>query len=261
MGVRGIVNRFEGKSVIVTGGANGIGRATAMRLLAEGAHVSVFDIADESSDSVAQLFHSADSGALTYYSTDLTREDQVEHVVASVLADRDSVEAVVAVAGLSQARKRIDKISVEEWDRYLAVNLTNPFLVARAVLPSMRERRYGRIVTTASTSGRTASPWTGLPYSSAKAGLIGFTRKLAAEEGRFGITVNVVAPGFVETDFVMTGLEQAPEGFLEKRLAEIPLQRGAHPDELASAMAFLASDDASYVTGAVLDVNGGSFIG
>ncbi|MEM7218551.1 MAG: SDR family oxidoreductase [Pseudomonadota bacterium] len=254
--------RFADKTVVVTGGANGIGRATAWRLLREGARVTVFDKVDPDSDPVRVLFDESGDhrDRLAYHSVDLTEPDQVQQTADRVLSD-GPVAALAMVAGLSQPRKKIEKVSLEEWQSFLAINLTNPFLVAQALLPSMREQRYGRIVAISSSSGRTASVWTGLPYSSAKAGVIGLIRKLAFDEGRYGITANVVAPGLAETEFVKAGLKQAPEGFLEQRLAEIPLRRGAHPDEMAAAIAFLASDDASYVTGAVLDVNGGAFIG
>ena len=254
--------RFKGKAAVVTGGANGIGRATVLRLLQEEAKVVVFDKAEEDSEPVQVLLQEASEHRerLTYHSLDLTEPEAVERE-AGVILSQGSVDALVMVAGLSQAVKKIEKVSLDEWEQFIAINLTNPFLVTRSILPSMRERGYGRVVAISSSSGRTASVWTGLPYSSAKAGVIGFIRKLAFDEGKHGITANVVAPGFAETDFVMDGLKNAPEGYLEKRLTEIPLRRGAHPDEMASAIAFLASDDASYVTGAVLDVNGGAFIG
>lgn len=258
-----MVERFSKKHVIVTGGANGIGKATTLRLLNEGARVAVFDKVGRDSEAVTKLLAEAGDNAerLAFHSVDLTQEKLVGNAVADVVKEFGSIEAVVCVAGLSQGYTRLEDISLEEWDRYHALNVTNPFLTIRAVLPSMKEKKYGRIVTVSSTSGRTASPWTGFSYASAKAGLIGFTRRLAAAVGKYGITANVMAPGFAETEFVMEGLKQAPESFLEQRVSEIPLGRGAHPDEMASAIAFLASDDASYVTGAVLDVNGGSFIG
>jgi 3-oxoacyl-[acyl-carrier protein] reductase len=255
--------RFEGKTAIVTGGANGIGRATVLRLLKEGAHVAVFDkeATDSKSAKTLQEMAGEFSDRLAYYSLDLTEEKAVEDAVGDILAKQKTIDVLISVAGLSHGVKNIEEFTLEEWERFLSINLTSQFLVTRAVLPSMRECKYGRIVNISSTSGRTASKWTGLAYSSSKAGVIGFTRKLAFEVGKYGITANVVAPGFVETDFVMEALKQAPEGFLDQRLSEIPLHRGAHPDELAAAIAFLASDDASYVTGAVLDVNGGAFIG
>ena len=254
--------RFKEKTAVVTGGANGIGRSTALRLLREQAKVVVFDKAEESSEPVQVLFREASEyqDLLSYHSLDLTDPEAVERETGVVLSE-GPVDALVMVAGLSQPVKKIEKVTLDEWEQFVAVNLTNPFLVTRSILPSMRERGYGRIVAISSSSGRTASVWTGLPYSSAKAGVIGFIRKLAFDEGKYGITANVVAPGMAETEFVMEGLKQAPEGYLEKRLSEIPLRRGAHPDEIASAIVFLASDDASYVTGAVLDVNGGAFIG
>lgn len=247
---------------MITGGANGIGRATAQRLLREEAQVFVFDKAPRDGAAARALFEAAGKrqGQISYHSLDLTEAAAVEREVSAVLS-RGPVDTLVMVAGLSQTVKKIEKVSLDEWERFLSINLTNPFLVTRSILPSMRARGYGRIVAISSSSGRTASVWTGLPYSSAKAGVIGFIRKLAFDEGKYGITANVVAPGFAETDFVMEGLKHAPEGYLEQRLSEIPLRRGAHPDEMASAIAFLASDDASYVTGAVLDVNGGAFIG
>lgn len=256
------MKRFSNKRVIVTGGANGIGRATVLRLLREDAEVHVFDKSERESEPATKLFSDAVGMAdrITYHGLDLTEENAVTDACSEVLKT-GPVDGLVMVAGLSQAAKKIEQVSIEEWDKWIAINMTNPFLVARALLPSMRDRQYGRIVAISSTSGRTASVWTGLPYAAAKAGVIGFIRRLAFEEGKNGITANVMAPGFAETEFVMDGLKQAPEGYLDKRLKEIPLRRGAHPDEMASAIAFLVSDDASYVTGAVLDVNGGSFIG
>ena len=257
-----MLTRFRNKHVIVTGGANGIGKATVLRLLEEGANVAVFDKAPMDGEAAKNLFSEAgsDSQQLSYHEVDLTEEALVSDSVGEVVAKFGSIEALVCVAGLSQGYTKLERVSLEEWNRYHALNVTNPFLTIRAVLPYMEKANYGRIVTVSSTSGRTASPWTGYPYASAKAGLIGFTKRLAMAVAKYGITANVMAPGFAKTEFVMEGLKQAPEGFLEDRMAEIPLGRGAAPSEMAAAIAFLASDDASYVTGAVLDVNGGSFI-
>ncbi len=257
-----MVQRFSGRNVIVTGGANGIGKATVLRVLGEGGQVAVFDKASADSEAVGALFEDAGKEAkcITYHEVDLTEEALVESAVAAVMNEFGVIDAVICVAGLSQGYTRLEDVSLEEWDRYHALNVTNPFLTIRAVLPHMKEKRYGRIVTVSSTSGRTASPWTGYSYASAKAGLIGFTKRLAMAVGKYGITANVMAPGFAETAFVMDGLKNAPADFLKTRLSEIPLGRGADPSEMAAAIAFLASDDASYITGAVLDVNGGSFI-
>ena len=257
-----MLNRFENKHAIVTGGANGIGKATTLRLLEEGAEVAVFDKAPLESDAANKLMSDAGplAGSISYHEVDLTEEQLVNDTVNSVAEKFGSIEALICVAGLSQGYKKLEQVSLDEWNRYHALNVTNPFLTIRAVLPLMEQAKYGRIVTVSSTSGRTASPWTGFPYASAKAGLIGFTKRLAMAVAKHGITANVMAPGFAKTDFVMDGLKQAPAGFLDDRMEEIPLRRGAEPREMAAAIAFLASDDASYVTGAVLDVNGGSFI-
>ncbi len=139
----------------------------------------------------------------------------------------------------------------------MAVNVTSAFLVTRAVLPGMRARGYGRIVNLSSNAGRSASAISNVHYSTSKAAIMGFTRKLAFEEGPNGIAVNAVAPGIVYTDRVRVRYEALEAEERERRMAEVALRRPAQPEEIAAAILFLASDDASYMTGVVMDVNGG----
>jgi NAD(P)-dependent dehydrogenase (short-subunit alcohol dehydrogenase family) len=155
----------------------------------------------------------------------------------------------------------VEEISEEEWDAVLTLNLRGLFLCTRAVVPGMKARRWGRIVNVSSTAGRTRSWFGGAHYTASKAGVIGFSRQCAAELAPYGITVNVVAPGVTLSERVAARWEAKPADERAFIQGLIPAGRLAHPDEPAAAIAFLCSEDASYMSGAVLDVNGGLFIG
>ena len=245
--------RFEGKSGIITGGAKGIGRATAIRFVAEGGRLAVIDKESEESEFAESLRVEVADGAnrLLYLSADVTDE----YAIAN--AEIGPADVLVNDVGFGANPRPLEDIPRAEWDSFMAVNVTSAFLVTRAVLPGMRARGYGRIVNLSSNAGRSASAISNVHYSTSKAAIMGFTRKLAFEEGPNGIAVNAVAPGIVYTDRVRVRYEALEAEERERRMAEVALRRPAQPEEIAAAILFLASDDASYMTGVVMDVNGG----
>jgi len=251
--------RFEGKTGIVTGGAKGIGRATVLRFIAEGGRVAVLDKEGGDSDFAESLRGDVGEGAnrLLYISTDVTDEGAVAAAVSNAEAELGPADILVNDVGLGANPRPIEDIPRSEWDDFMAINVTSAFLVTKSVLPGMRARDYGRIVNLSSNAGRSASPISNVHYSTSKAAIMGFTRKLAFEEGANGIAVNAVAPGVVYTDRVRLRYEALDPAEQERRMAEIPLRRPAQPEEIAAAILFLASDDASYMTGVIMDVNGG----
>jgi len=254
--------RFEGKSGILTGGAKGIGRAASLRFLAEGGQLAVIDKETADSDFATALRNDADGAAnrLCYIHAEITDEAAVKDAVATAERDVGELHVLINNVGFGANPRPIEDLGLEEWRTFLDINLTTAFLMSRAVLPGMRARGYGRIVNLASIAGRSISEMSNLHYSTAKAAILGFTRKLAFEEAQHGVTVNAVAPGTVFTERVETRFRSLPEDEQRIRMKEIPMRRAARPEEIAAAMLFLASDDASYITGAAIDVNGGRFM-
>jgi 2-hydroxycyclohexanecarboxyl-CoA dehydrogenase len=236
----------------VTGGASGIGAATCRRLAAEGARVAVTDVTAAGAEEVADEIDGEG------YELDVCSGDSIRAAVEAAERDLGPIDVLVNNAGYDEW-SWFTTTDPALWDRVLAVNLRGVIAVTHTVLPGMQERRRGRIVNTASEAGRVGSSGSAV-YSAAKAGVIGFTKAIAIENGRYGITCNAVAPGPIETPLLMS----APEalGDLGKRIVETMvgstnLRRLGHPDEVAAAIAFLASDDASYITGQALGVSGG----
>jgi NAD(P)-dependent dehydrogenase (short-subunit alcohol dehydrogenase family) len=254
--------RFEGTSGILTGGAKGIGRATALRFLAEGGQLAVIDKEANDSEFVASLVEQAGAGAnrLCYVQAECTDETAVADAVAASTLQIGAPDILINNVGYGANTRPIEELGLEEWRNFLDINLTSTFLMTRAVLPGMRDRGHGRIVNLASVAGRSISHISNLHYSTAKAAILGFTRKLAYEEAGNGITVNSIAPGTVFTERVETRFRAQSEAVQTTRMSEIPMGRAARPEEIAAAILFLASEDASYVTGAALDVNGGRFM-
>ena len=193
----------------------------------------------------------------TTYRPIVTDEEAVAAAVLNAEGELGPADVLVNDVGLGANPQPIEDIPRSEWDAIMAINVTSAFLVTKSVLPGMRSRGYGRIVNLSSNAGRSASPISNVHYSTSKAAIMGFTRKLAFEEGVNGIAVNAVAPGVVYTDRVRLRYEALDPTEQKRRMSEIPLRRPAQPEEIAAAILFLASDDASYMTGVVMDVNGG----
>jgi 2-hydroxycyclohexanecarboxyl-CoA dehydrogenase len=244
--------RLAERTALVTGGASGIGAATCRRLAAEGARVAVTDVNLEGARAVAGEVEGA------AFELDVRSTDSIATAVSAAESELGPLDVLVNNAGYDEWAWFTDT-DAELWDRVLAVNLRGVIAVTHAVLPGMQERRRGRIVNTASEAGRVGSSGSAI-YSAAKAGVIGFTKTIAVENGRYGITCNAVAPGPIETPLLMAAPEQL--GDVGKRIVDTMigstnLRRLGHPDEVAAAITFLASDDASYVTGQSLGVSGG----
>jgi NAD(P)-dependent dehydrogenase (short-subunit alcohol dehydrogenase family) len=254
--------RFAGKRAVVTGGASGIGRATALRLVEEGAEVWVGDI---DSDGGQQLADTS-NGRIHFLRTDVTRAEEIEALVNAVDA-AGGLDVLFNNAGAGGARARIDEISPEDWDRTQALLLRSVALGIRYAAPLMTKRGSGAIVNTSSVSALD-SGYAPLAYSVAKAGVLHLTKMAAAELSRHNIRVNAVVPGFIATNiFTSTlGLEGEKRDMANAAIAGIaakaqPIRRTGRPEDIAAAVAYLASDDAGFVTGTHILVDGGILVG
>jgi NAD(P)-dependent dehydrogenase (short-subunit alcohol dehydrogenase family) len=244
--------RFADKVAVVTGAGSGIGRAVAVRLAREGARVAALDVAADNLAATADDI-SAEGGTAAAYRCDVTSESSVAETVASLAADLGAPSVVCNVAGIGGFYNTVD-MPLERWEQILAVNLTGPFLVCRATLPHLLEQG-GSIVNVASNTALMGQSYSAA-YCASKAGLLMFSKALAAEYLSRGVRVNVVAPGGVDTPLI--GTFELPEGADFKELTKIMTPMGfSTPAEIAASVAFIASDESSYTTGAVLSVDGG----
>jgi len=238
---------LQGRAALVTGAARGIGLAIASRFVAEGARVALVDV-DSGVEGAATRLGEQALGLIA----DVTATAEVERVVASVHQRWGRLDVVVNNAGITGGSRLTWEVSDEEWQRVLAVDLTSVFLVSRAAVRIMLGQGSGRIVNIASIAGKEGNP-TLVPYSTAKAGVIGFTKALAKEVATRGILVNAVAPAVIGTDMV----RQMSRETVDMLVAKIPMGRIGRPEEVAALVTWLASDECSFSTGAVYDLSGG----
>jgi 3-oxoacyl-[acyl-carrier protein] reductase len=251
------MSRLQDKVAIVTGAGRGIGAATALRLAKDGVKVGVFDLKEEWCRETVQAIEAA-GGQAVGIGCDVADAEQVEQAVAQVADRFGRLDILVNNAGVLRDNL-LFKMTEDDWDTVMNVHLKGSFLCSRAAQRYMVQQRYGKIVNTSSTSALGNRGQAN--YSAAKAGLQGFTKTLAIELGPFNINVNAVAPGFIVTDMTKQTAERIGVDFEEnqQRAAErIPLRRVGQPEDIANVVAFLVSDDASYVSGQVIYVNGGS---
>jgi 2-hydroxycyclohexanecarboxyl-CoA dehydrogenase len=247
------VKRFEDQVAIVTGAASGIGRATAMRLAAEGAAVVIADVNEQGAGGVARSI-SEGGGRAIALQVDVTDAPGVRAMTEQAIAAFGKIDILVSNAGWDRAGPFADT-DEELWDRVIAINYRGHLATCHAALPYMRERGGGRIVTVASDAGRVGSSGE-VVYSGAKGAVIAFTKGLAREVARYGINVNCVAPGLVDTP-LLAGIAEGHEKLIAAIVRSIPLGRVGVPEEIAAAICFFASPDAAYITGQTLSVNGG----
>lgn len=244
------IMRLQNKVAIVTGAGQGIGAATAKKFALEGAVVIVCDRRADSVEQSLQACKQAGAQAAGY-TLDVTDRAAVEKVVADVVARFGRVDVLVNNAGITQDA-RLEKMTLEQFDTVIDVNLRDVFHVAQAVLPTMLSQGAGVILNASSVVGIYGN-FGQTNYAATKFGVIGFTKTWSRELGPKGIRVNAVAPGFVETPILST----IPDTVMEKMRAQVPLRRLGQPEEIANTYAFLASDEASYINGAVIEVTGG----
>ena len=247
---------LKDETIIVTGGGGGIGSATCRRLAREGAKVAVFDRNLEAAQKVVAEITAA-GGQAAAFDCDITDRASVDAAVAATQAQLGPVAVLVNNAGWD-VFKPFTKTVPAEWDRLIAINLTGALHMLHAVLPGMAERKYGRIVNIASDAARGGSSGEAV-YSACKGGLVALSKTLAREHARQSITVNVVCPGPTDTALLAGVAEGArdPAKLIEAFKSAIPLGRLGQPADLASAIAFFGSDDASFITGQVISVSGG----
>jgi 3-oxoacyl-[acyl-carrier protein] reductase len=245
------MNRFENQVAIVTGASRGIGLAIAKRLAAEGAKIAAVSRSQSSSDQAVAAIGDASSGAAKGYAADVSDKKAVAEVCEKALADFGRVDILVNNAGLTRDGLAM-RMSEEDWDAVLDTNLKGAFNFMQGVMRAMIKQRGGRIINITSVAGLIGNAGQA-NYAASKAGLVGLTKSIARELASRNITANCVAPGFISTD--MTGV--LPENVKTSALANIPLGRFGEPEDIAGAVAFLASAEAKYITGQVLAVDGG----
>jgi NAD(P)-dependent dehydrogenase (short-subunit alcohol dehydrogenase family) len=247
--------RTGGLVAIVTGAGRGIGRAMAERLAGAGVQVVVADIDFNSAQETSDRINKRNQTAIAV-EVDVTKASSVNSLLAKTLEAYGQVDILVNNAGIMH-RTRILELPLEEWEQTIKVNLTGPFLCIKAVLPVMKGRGFGRIVNISSSAGRSVSTLGGAHYTASKAGLLGLTRAVAKEMAPFGITVNAICPGLIDTDMVRK--TTTPEE-LQNFLDSFPARRMGTPEEIGDLVVFLCSESASYITGASLDINGGDLM-
>ena len=243
--------RLKERVAIITGGGSGLGRATAVTFAREGARVVLAEIDETTGRAVASDIRQAGGEAL-HVKTDVTREDDVQRLVETVSHRYGCIDVLVNNAGIVQDA-RLVKMTFAEWQRVLAVNLTGVFLCGQAVARVMEGQEAGGVILNASSVVGLYGNFGQSNYVASKAGVIGLTKTWARELGRKNIRVNAVAPGFIATDMVKT----VPEKVLALMQEKAALNRLGHPQDIANAYLFLASDEAAFITGAVLSVDGG----
>ncbi|RBM21885.1 short-chain dehydrogenase [Prauserella sp. PE36] len=244
------------RTALVTGGGSGIGRAIALRLGADGFATAVLDLDAEAAERVAVEARDKGYEARAFGGVDVSDRAQVDAAVREVHDSLGPVLVLVNNAGLTGFKKFLH-ITDEIWDRMLAVNLSGPFYCAQAVVPDMVEAGWGRIVNISSSSAQSGQQFM-THYVASKAGLVGLTKALALELGPRGITANTIPPGFVDTPMLRASEEHGLLGGTVDHHAELtPVRRPGRPEDIAAACAFLVSEEAGYVTGQVIGVNGG----
>jgi 3-oxoacyl-[acyl-carrier protein] reductase len=240
------------KTAIITGAAKGIGRAIAQRLASDGFRAVIADVDELAAAAAAEEIQRSTGGAATGVKLDVTQPEAAERMAAEIASRFASVDVLVNNAGIAGKAAPVDEYPIEEWRRVMAIDLDGVFYCSKAVLPFMRKQAAGRIINIASISGKEGNP-NMCAYSTAKAGVIGFTKALGKEVATCGIYVNCITPAVIETEIV----KQLTEETVKYMVSKIPMGRVGQPSEVAALVSWLASSECSFTTGAVFDLSGG----
>ena len=242
--------RLEGQVAIVTGGARGIGAGICELFCKAGATVALWDVLDSGAETAARI---AQSGASIFYQkVDITSKSEVETAVAQLIEKHQKIDILINNAGVIRDRSFL-KMEQSDWDTVMNVNLNALFITCKAVVPHMKAAGYGRIVSASSINGFQGA-FGQTNYAATKAGIAGFTRALCKELGRYGVTVNAVAPGFIKSEMT----DSMPKAVIEQQIAQIPVGRIGTVEDMGYAYLFLASKEAGYISGITLHANGGA---
>lgn len=252
-------HNLQGKIALITGSSRGIGAATALRLAREGADIVVnYNCSEEGAQEVAQTIRELGQQTLVIQA-DVSQPGPVREMVRQVIATWGHIDILVSNAGKG-TKFNVGDTTDEEWARVFGINVKGLFHTAREVMPLMKAQRSGKIVAISSVVGKSGKGFasSSATYAGAKAAIVGYVRGLAREGGPYNVNVNCIRPGWIDT---FEHLRDIPDEIRKRALQEIPLGRTGLPEDIANTVAFLVSEDSAYMTGAVLDVNGGLFIG
>jgi NAD(P)-dependent dehydrogenase (short-subunit alcohol dehydrogenase family) len=247
---------LKDRVALVTGAGRGMGRAAALALAKSGASVVVNDLAQGDVEQVVDEIRACGGDAIGHVAN-VSIEAEVQRMIQATTERYGSLHILVNNAGILRRTRPAETIPLEEWELVMAVNVRGVFLCTKYALPIMKGQRYGKIVNISSSAGRSTSTFGGAHYTTSKAAVLGLTRHTAREAAQHGININAVAPGNMDTEMVR---ELASQEDIDRALAGTPMGRMGTPEEEADLVVFLASDDASYITGATVDINGGELM-
>jgi len=236
------------KIAVITGGSRGIGKATAIRFAKEGATAIILDVLDgnKTSEDIRK-----EGGQAFFMEMDVSKPEQIERTVQSIISDHGRIDILINNAGITRDHT-LNKMTADEWQQVIDINLSGVFYCTKSVVPHMKERGFGRIISASSIVGIRGS-FGQTNYAAAKAGIIAMTKTWASELGKYGITVNCIAPGFITTDMT----DAIPDEVRDQIISEIPVKRTGTPEDIANGYLFLASDNASFINGICLSIDGG----
>ena len=244
------MKKLDGQIVIITGGARGIGEGICKIFCNEGATVALWDVLEEGQKTADNI--SAEGGSIFFQKVDVTSQESVDSAVANIIENHGKIDVLINNAGIIRDRS-ILKMTREEWDMVRSVNVDSLFITTKAVLPHMKSANYGRIIS-ASSINAFQGAFGQTNYSASKAAIVGFTHSLCREVGKYNITVNAVAPGFIKSEMS----DSMPEEIIKAGIAQIPVGRIGTPEDMGHAYLFLASKEAGFVSGHTLHANGGA---